>query len=93
MRLRFPRQTEVQTGSTALHVAAGAGQLDAVKLLVENGADVHAKTDKGISVLDMAKRYGMRGQEVVAFLESAMQAVSAGVIATPIPVGRLVSES
>jgi ankyrin repeat protein len=33
-----------ETGETALHLAAGEGHLEIVKLLLEHGADVNAKT-------------------------------------------------
>jgi len=44
---------------TALHIAAENGQLDTVKfLVVEKGADVHAKTDIGGKPLYLAARAG-----------------------------------
>jgi hypothetical protein len=33
-----------EEGETALHLAAGEGHLEIVKLLLEHGADVNAKT-------------------------------------------------
>ena len=41
--------------NTALHYAAGYGRLDAVKSLVEAGADVKAKNDSGKTAADLAK--------------------------------------
>ena len=39
-------------GTTALHNACGLGEHDIVKLLLENGADITARTAKGASVRD-----------------------------------------
>ena len=34
----------------SLHVAAGQGDLSAVKALVERGADINAKDDNGVTI-------------------------------------------
>ena len=41
---------------TPLHKAANKGRLEVVKLLVERGADLEAKTKKGKSVLEAASK-------------------------------------
>ena len=48
--------------------AASAGHLDLVKLLVEHGADMGAKTVDGLSALDAAKKEGH--PEIAEYLES-----------------------
>ena len=40
---------------TALYIAALNGHLDILKLLIEKGADVNTKDNKGKSALDVAK--------------------------------------
>ena len=45
------------TGSTALHKAAAAGDLDLVRLLLENGADPMRQDDAGNTPLDFAQKY------------------------------------
>ena len=46
------------SGSTLLHIAAVEGQKDAVKLLLERGAD-HSMTDRsGLTSLKLAQDYG-----------------------------------
>ena len=41
-------------GMTALHYAAVTKRLEAVELLIANGADVNAKNDDGETSLDLA---------------------------------------
>ena len=38
----------------SLHVAAGQGDLSAVKALVERGADINAKDDNGVSIREIS---------------------------------------
>lgn len=45
-------------GSTALHAAARSGQVEAVKLLLANGAEVDCTTNCGERALDFAAREG-----------------------------------
>ncbi len=52
-----PACSDIQNGNTALHCAAQYGNLGIVKLLVEAGADVRAKNQKGKTALDVAKQY------------------------------------
>ncbi|GAX15295.1 hypothetical protein FisN_8Hh408 [Fistulifera solaris] len=61
-----------ENGWAALHEAARAGHLDAVKTLLDHGADVHARTGKqqdGGSVLHWAKRFLGEDHAVVTYLE------------------------
>ena len=47
------------SGHTPLHRAAQRGSLDVLGLLLERGADTHARTKAGKTALDLARR----GQE------------------------------
>lgn len=61
-----------ENGWMPLHEAARAGHLDAVRTLLEHGADVHARTGKqqdGGSALYWAKRFLGQDHAVVAYLE------------------------
>ncbi|OXV07870.1 hypothetical protein Egran_04368 [Elaphomyces granulatus] len=49
---------KLRGGETPLHVAAKWGHVRVVKLLVENGADVHAEDQHGRTSLHWAARYG-----------------------------------
>ena len=40
----------------SLHVAAGQGDLNAVKTLTERGADVNMKDDNGVSIREISRR-------------------------------------
>jgi uncharacterized protein len=55
-------------GDTALHEAAGAGDLALVQLLVERGSDVNARDDQGMSALDYAVQDNH--DETAAYLRS-----------------------
>lgn len=57
-------------GWTPLHESARGGHLEAVKLLVENGADVHAKTYGAGTALWWAKQSHDADHPVIQFLES-----------------------
>jgi ankyrin repeat protein len=54
-------------GRMALHLAAGNGHLEVVKLLVARGAEVDAHRDRGYTPLHAAAR----GQPVVRVLAAA----------------------
>jgi len=45
-------------GWTAAHFAAGEGQLECLRLLLEKGADVNASTADGMTVIDVAAQKG-----------------------------------
>jgi len=64
------RETDSQTGGTALHVAAARGKTEVVKLLVEKGADIFAEDLHGRTALDaIADSAPAAGQkESAAFL-------------------------
>jgi ankyrin repeat protein len=51
-----------------LYAAAQGGHLDAVKLLVKRGANIHQATDQGVTPLHKAALYGH--QEIVDYLMS-----------------------
>ena len=48
-------------GYTALHIAAGKGRPDIVKLLVESGHYIDVKTVYGETPLDIARKFGKNG--------------------------------
>ena len=56
-------------GRTALMMAAAAGHLDAVRLLVEAGADASLTDEEGATALSLARSYGHL--DVAALLEDA----------------------
>jgi cytohesin len=43
-------------GRTALHEAAGRGNLELARLLLKAGADPQAKDDEGLTPMDWAKK-------------------------------------
>jgi ankyrin repeat protein len=53
---------------TPLNLAAWAGHLSVVKLLVERGADVRLKNDNGQTASDVARREGK--EDVAEWLDS-----------------------
>jgi len=68
-----------RSGETVLHIAARSGCLDCVKVLVEAGADVNAKTKQGQTPIHLAKRGGKH--EVADYLMS-----HGVVVPTPAPI-------
>ena len=72
-------------GVTPLHKAASQGNVPLMKFLIENGADINAKANNGMTVLFAAGNYA----EVKAFVQQVAPAGSAAV-STPTEV--LVSE-
>ena len=64
-----------KSGNTPLLVAASNAGADAalVQLLVDSGADIHAKDETGRSVVDLAgKRTDLRAAEVLALFKSLL---------------------
>jgi cytohesin len=57
-----------ESKATPLHFAASFGRLEAVKALVEHGADVSAKNSKGHTALQLA--ISNNQSEIAAFLRS-----------------------
>ena len=53
-------------GNTALHYACGMGNLELVQWLVEHGADVNKRTNKGASPLNCVG--GANGAQIRSFL-------------------------
>ena len=47
-----------ENGYTALHAAAENGHLDVIRLLIEQGALIHARLDSGETPLELAKMAG-----------------------------------
>jgi ankyrin repeat protein len=43
-------------GSTPLHQAAGFGRVDAVRLLIQAGSDVHCRNDNGETATELAEK-------------------------------------
>ncbi len=63
-------------GETALHLAAAANNAEAVKLLVQAGADVEAKAENGFGPLDCALALGAPTAAAVALVEGGAQLTS-----------------
>jgi len=59
------------SGTTPLHETCRDDEIEKVKFLVEKGANVNAKNNKGKTPLDMAKKGGY--QNIVQFLEKSMK--------------------
>lgn len=68
-----PKDTD-SDGWTALHHAADSedSKVDIVKLLVERGAPVEAKTDDGRTAVEIARRLNLYNAGVVEFLRARM---------------------
>lgn len=62
-------QLSIFLGITALHRAADWGKIEVVKLLVENGADMQARTTYGERARESALRY--KHEECVDYLDWA----------------------
>uniref|UniRef100_A0A8C0JMC7 Ankyrin repeat domain 53 n=1 Tax=Canis lupus dingo TaxID=286419 RepID=A0A8C0JMC7_CANLU len=62
--------TQTCNGSTPLHMAAFQGLLSCVKVLVQNGADVHARDATGCKPIDYCKIWNHR--DCARFLKDAM---------------------
>jgi hypothetical protein len=68
-------------GVTALHYAAGNGCIEAVELLLANGADWRAKDLRGRTPYDMARRNGC--EQCVAVLGRLMEQAAASQFPSP----------
>jgi prolyl 4-hydroxylase len=66
-----------KNGWSPLHEGIRNGRLEVVKLLVEHGADVNAKTNSGQSSLSLAKEIHGEDGPLIEFLES-LGAIEAG---------------
>merc|ERR1711982_101312 len=58
-----------QNGWTPLHESIRGGNIEIVKFLLENGADINMRPHPDYSVLDLAKGFLDDGHEVITFLE------------------------
>ena len=67
-----PVNAQTDVGTTALMFAAAFGRVEVVRLLVENGADIHIQNGHNYTALSLAEERGH--QEVVDFLRSAEDA-------------------
>ena len=60
-------------GMTPLHFAAGCNSnVEVAKCLVEHGADVRAKDDKGLTPLDLSFRYAKSEEVGIYFMDLMM---------------------
>jgi prolyl 4-hydroxylase len=66
-----------KNGWSPLHEGIRNGHLEVVKLLIDHGADVNAKTNAGQSGLSLAKEIHGEGHPIIEFLES-LGAIEAG---------------
>jgi ankyrin repeat protein len=57
------------SGHIPLHEASANGNVELVKLLIDNGADVNARSDDGKTPLDFAVEY--KRDEIVDLLKQA----------------------
>ncbi len=48
------RRVTPERGLTALHVAAWAGNIEGIKILVRYGADINVTTESGLSLMHVA---------------------------------------
>jgi len=64
-----PSQKDIY-GRTALHIVANAGEAELARVLVQKGADIHAKDRNGHSPLESAKQFNPPDSEILKYLES-----------------------
>ena len=63
---------ESPNGSTPLMMAASYGSAEAVKLLLQEGADVSVKNQRGLTAIDFAQQAGRN--DMAAAIAAAMRA-------------------
>ncbi len=61
---------QVPGGETALHLAAAAGEVESVRLLVAAGAEIEARADNSSAPLDYALRLGSINEAAEALVEA-----------------------
>jgi hypothetical protein len=66
-----PNVQEIQSGMTALHYAAKAGDLESVQLLIEYKAFTQSKDQFNLTPLEYAKK--MKRKDVVRFLQTVLR--------------------
>ena len=64
----------IRSGWPMLHCAASGGNLEVVKLLLENGADLFARDESGRTALDIAAEHRPRSEWVAIYLRERMDA-------------------
>ena len=81
----LPNRWNAEHNETPMHVAAGEGQLEALKMLRDHGGDLNSGIQEGKSVLNLAVR---RNQEKVVeyLLESKVNMAGRGFAETPLHV-------
>jgi predicted amidophosphoribosyltransferase len=67
------RMKQLPAGETALHLAAAVGKADAVRVLLEAGADPEAQAENGCGPLDYALRLGSVTEAAEALVEAGAQ--------------------
>lgn len=60
-------------GETALHLAAAANNVEAIRILVEAGAEVEAVDENGCAPLDVALRVGRPNEAATALVEAGAE--------------------
>src|ERR1017187_6565274 len=63
----------VPGGETALHLAASASNAEAIRVLLEAGAEVEALAENGLAPLDYALRLGSATEAATALVEAGAQ--------------------
>ena len=64
----------IRSGWPILHCAASGGNVDVVRLVLENGADIFARDESGRTALDIAVAHRPRGEWGAIYLRERMDA-------------------
>ena len=75
-------------GATALHYAVAAGQIDAVKLLIKNKADVNAKKKNGVTPIHIASSLGKKDIVNILLVNKADANIKDNLGRTPLSLAR-----
>lgn len=60
-------------GETALHLAAATNNVEAVRILIQAGADIEARTENGLAPLDYAVKLGSPTEASVMLVEAGAE--------------------